>query len=1217
MPKKSIRAIYKVFGLRYDVREARKLLELPVNTPKKEVNRQLKLSYEYIFDEYYKTPTEKVYMYEVFGESRYELTEQIKRKDGSIYYRPSDKLSKPFPISMSFQSKEKFKLHRCNLYNLMNITDNIKKEVGNNYPFANVDTNEWDEFFNGNFEVAMEWMNQGTQEATYKINTLHDFKRQLVPTTKKKLKDMPLYNASINLPYKEFRGFKDKGNGMCVPETVLHHLQLNNRNKKLTLKKLIDDFEMLYPEEEEIYEVPSYMFEEPLEGEPENIDEYIERGKRGYTAEDIKIILDKYGCNFRLLDINGKEFLTSDNTLKKDRHLLTFVGIVYNEHLYYCDNKDFVKSISGHSISNQQSTGFMEISYENKKKIMNYEIVETYDLLDYYINEFKNDNTIRQVITDKGRITRIIYDDKIVCANADKSVMIEILGDEFTNENLTMLGEKEFNEYFPNHTTSSFNKFVFDVLDIHGGLKKCYNIPTLEEQDEYDYNKMRTSCWMYNKLGDYERFDPTCQIELYDGEIKKGIYYTIVEDDDEFFMNGSRWYSGDYVSIGLKYTIGVVIKYQILASSVIDKDYFKSFCEEMIKKYPIHYKKIINTCIGYRGKTSDKKNKGYIETDYELAVSAFWDNNEERIGFMTDNDIDKKLWKIIKGNMCNIKVINIDKDTKYYMVETTKHQTLYQNDLPIYNKVLENEYLRIFELKQLLGKDAKIIKIKTDAIIVEGKHNKIKTNDKIGGIKHNKLQLIDCKLSTPKTHPILDLDLNLSWNIVEEKEDYTIDTPTGSFLVTGLAGYGKSYLVQSMPEFQDKNTLILGFTNVSIDNISNETNVANTLNSYFGINFQTQKCSKKKIENLKKIKNIIVTEVFMIPPYLMSYLSIIKHEFSDIKFICEGDPEQLRPVNFENLNWLYKQLLYVLCDGNLVQLKYNKRNNETENYIKIFNNQPLDNSKFSDRPPQQLNLTKSNKYRISINDNKMDKTGYFIPKTKKNKYSQDIWINIDTPIMCVKNNKKLNIKNGAFYTLTCVSKDNIIIRMKDGDTLTNFTDDMFSEHFVVAYAVTNHKVQSITIRHNYNIYEWNKMTTREKYTAYSRTGNADYVKIISKYEPNNKLYEELKEYFSTNYIIYMWKSLNENDKNIYIGSTIDFDKRKEEHIRACNDVNSVNYKFYIYDYIRNHGGINNWEMLIVDKFYAENTREAEKMEQYYINTMMPSLNSKNSYKLTE
>ena len=96
----------------------------------------------------------------------------------------------------------------------------------------------------------------------------------------------------------------------------------------------------------------------------------------------------------------------------------------------------------------------------------------------------------------------------------------------------------------------------------------------------------------------------------------------------------------------------------------------------------------------------------------------------------------------------------------------------------------------------------------------------------------------------------------------------------------------------------------------------------------------------------------------------------------------------------------------------------------------------------------------------------MDKTGYFIPKTKKNKYSQDIWLNTDTPIMCVKNNKKLNIKNGAFYTLTSVSKDNIIIITKDGNTLTNFTDDMFSEHFVVAYAVTNHKVQGITIRKN-------------------------------------------------------------------------------------------------------------------------------------------------------
>ena len=53
------------------------------------------------------------------------------------------------------------------------------------------------------------------------------------------------------------------------------------------------------------------------------------------------------------------------------------------------------------------------------------------------------------------------------------------------------------------------------------------------------------------------------------------------------------------------------------------------------------------------------------------------------------------------------------------------------------------------------------------------------------------------------------------------------------------------------------------------------------------------------------------------------------------------------------------------------------------------------------------------------------------------------------------------------------------------------------KHFVVAYAMTNHKVQGITIRQPYNIYEWNKMDTRARYTAYSRTADAEFVRIIN------------------------------------------------------------------------------------------------------------------------
>ena len=52
------------------------------------------------------------------------------------------------------------------------------------------------------------------------------------------------------------------------------------------------------------------------------------------------------------------------------------------------------------------------------------------------------------------------------------------------------------------------------------------------------------------------------------------------------------------------------------------------------------------------------------------------------------------------------------------------------------------------------------------------------------------------------------------------------------------------------------------------------------------------------------------------------------------------------------------------------------------------------------------------------------------------------------------------------------------------------------KNFVVCYAMTNHKIQGLTINENYNIYEWNMMTGRERYTAFSRLGHNCILKII-------------------------------------------------------------------------------------------------------------------------
>lgn len=776
------------------------------------------------------------------------------------------------------------------------------------------------------------------------------------------------------------------------------------------------------------------------------------------------------------------------------------------------------------------------------------------------------------------------------------------MGDTFKNQNTTSLGEAEFKEFFPTHKCSQFTKEVFDNLQKHGNIVESFNEPTDSIHFEYDINKCRTYCWMKNKLGDYEVFGVSSQIEDYKGStLKPGIYYVELESlrDREFFMRGNTWYSKQFIEIGLKEGYKVNIKYQLLATETLKANHFQEFVKHITEKYPNHFKHIINKCIGYRGKTQQKTSKGYVETDFDMAVAAFWDNNEDQIGFIDEKNIEQKKWKMMKGKLCNIHNLEVDENTTHYIVEFNEFKTMYENDLPIFNKILENEYLNVYNLKKRLG--GKLIKIKTDAVVIEGKHNKIALSDQIGGIKFSKEFDIRVNIKEVQLTKQYNVDTSMNWNITTEQKDGSIKIPTGSYLVNGLAGFGKSYMVKQQPGYNEDTTLRLAFTNVATENISDATHPAHTLNSYFGINCKTGKCSEKKLKNMKNVKMIIISEIFMTPSYIMGHLAKIKNQFPHIIFICEGDPEQTRPVGEEKINWLETKLLFNLCDGNMVNLTVNKRNGETENYHKILEGEELCSSKFSNREPQLINICRTNAMRVTINQELMEKDGYFIEKDKKNKYSQDIWLKPNTPVMCVKNNKKLNIKNGSSFVVQSVTKDKIVV----GEN--TFTDALFSEYFVVAYAMTNHKIQGLTIKELFNIYEWKKMTKREQYTAYSRTSDGNNVKINTDKKPNYELYNELQRFFNPNYCIYKWTSTKCND--IYIGHTKNIDARKKEHLRDAETKDNDLYKKM------RTTGIETWTMEIVEEFYAYDRSEAIQVEQKYIDEYCSNLNMCNAYKI--
>ena len=119
-------------------------------------------------------------------------------------------------------------------------------------------------------------------------------------------------------------------------------------------------------------------------------------------------------------------------------------------------------------------------------------------------------------------------------------------------------------------------------------------------------------------------------------------------------MRGNTWYSKQFIENGLSEGYKFKIKYQLIATDTLKADYFKKFILDIIKKYPknIHYKTIINKFIGFRGKTTIKTSKGYVETDWNMAVAAFWNNNEDQIGFIDENNVESKNWKLMKGNSC-------------------------------------------------------------------------------------------------------------------------------------------------------------------------------------------------------------------------------------------------------------------------------------------------------------------------------------------------------------------------------------------------------------------------------------------------------------------------------------------------------------------------------------------------------------------------------------
>ena len=102
-----------------------------------------------------------------------------------------------------------------------------------------------------------------------------------------------------------------------------------------------------------------------------------------------------------------------------------------------------------------------------------------------------------------------------------------------------------------------------------------------------------------------------------------------------------------------------------------------------------------------------------------------------------------------------------------------------------------------------------------------------------------------------------------------------------------------------------------------------------------------------------------------------------------------------------------------------------------------------------------------------------------------------------------------------------------------------------------------------------------------------------------------------------NTIMYKIVCKDLNVKDLYVGHTTNWTKRKCQHKSDCCNENSKHYHLKVYKTIREYGGWENWEMIEIEKYPCNDKNEARKRERFWYEDFNAQLNTKIPYTTDE
>ena len=89
----------------------------------------------------------------------------------------------------------------------------------------------------------------------------------------------------------------------------------------------------------------------------------------------------------------------------------------------------------------------------------------------------------------------------------------------------------------------------------------------------------------------------------------------------------------------------------------------------------------------------------------------------------------------------------------------------------------------------------------------------------------------------------------------------------------------------------------------------------------------------------------------------------------------------------------------------------------------------------------------------------------------------------------------MNLVNNQRFIIDTIGPLQMTIQDDLGNT-RNIYNNEFQKYFLVAYCVTCHSAQGLSIGKNYTIHEWDRFDQRLKYVALSRAREHDFIHIM-------------------------------------------------------------------------------------------------------------------------